>query len=155
MTTVPTNPIDASNLSDDEKTIVDLEIQMAAAQDVHAITQLWSADAVYYDFGPGRFRGRTAATEEIGEQFKNVSNIRTRILELDVVAGETVAYAFSIQNYISDSTGGPLNFIIRATDVFVKTDGQWQVTHQHLSVPTNLSTGEVILTSEFQPLPAQ
>lgn len=146
---------DTSGLSADEAAIVDIERRMSRAQAVEEITGTWHDGAVYYDFGPGRFDDRAAATVEIRQQFTAVENLRTRVLELTVRAEGTIGYAFSRQNFIADPVGGgpTASFVFRETDVFEKHDGEWRLVHQHLSVPTDLGSGSAILESEV-PEPA-
>ena len=141
---------DTTGLSEDEVELVEIEKRMALAQNVEGITGGWDDQAVYFDFGPERFQNKAEATAEIARQFENVTNLRTRILELDVRAEGAIGYAFSRQNFIADSAGGgpELNFVFRETDIFLKKDGQWRLIHQHLSVPTDLTSGSVVFYSE-------
>ncbi|MFF2111577.1 nuclear transport factor 2 family protein [Rhodococcus koreensis] len=150
MKNVASTIFDTAGLSADEVELVEIERKMALAQNAEAITGSWDDQAVYFDFGAGNFPNKAEAHAEIARQFENVTNLRTRILELEVRAEGSIGYAFSRQNFVSDSAGGgpELNFVFRETDIFLKKEGRWRLVHQHLSVPTDLASGSVVFYSE-------
>ena len=130
--------------------ITAIEHGMASAQDADTLSKSFDDNIVYYDIGNDSSFGVAAVKEKIGNQFKAVKNLRTKILDLNVYADGNVGYAFSTQNFLSDTTtGAKLDFIFRETDVFVKKGGQWRLTHQHLSVPVDLAAGKPLMESKM------
>lgn len=128
--------------------ITAIEHEMAAAQGVDGVTRTWDDGMVWYEFA-AEVHGGEEATALTAQQFTAIKNLRTRILRMTVHADGDMAYAYSVQNFVAESTaGGPeLNFIFRETDIFERKDGEWRLVHQHLSAPVDLATGQAILTS--------
>ena len=66
--------------------------------------------------------------------------------DLDVVVGEDVAYAHSLNHVKGTTTGGDeLDMWWRATLGLRKRDGEWQVSHSHTSVPFDMQTSKALL----------
>jgi ketosteroid isomerase-like protein len=149
---MPLNPhvFDITGLSEDEIAIMQIERDMARAQNVGGVTETWDDSVTYVDFGTGRYLSKAAAYDEIARQFTAVTNLRTQVIELTVRARGDLGYAFSRQNFIADIVGadGEINWVFRETDVFEKKDGRWRLIHQHLSAPVDLTTGSAVLVSE-------
>ena len=58
-------------------------------------------------------------------------------------------FAHSIQRVSGTNTKGqPIDLTVRVTDVFRKTNGNWLVVHEHVSVPVDLDTGKPNLSSK-------
>lgn len=139
-----------SNHEKDIAAITKIENDLSSAQDIETLSKSFDDNIAYYDIGNGSAFGLDATKAEIGNQFKGVKNIRSKILDLNVFTDGRMGYAFSTVNFISDAaSGGPgPNFIFRETDVFVKKAGKWRLTHQHLSVPVDFATGRPIMNSK-------
>jgi ketosteroid isomerase-like protein len=131
----------------DTNAISTIERNMAAAQTLDEITKYVSNDIVFEDVSPGEVRGKKAFAQDIGAQLAAVSDLKTNILELTVVASPTVAFAYSIQSYTMKikATGQPLSGTFRQTDGYRKENGEWLLVYQHLSVPYDLKTGMAVM----------
>jgi PhnB protein len=69
--------------------------------------------------------------------------------DLDVVAGDDIHYAHSLNHVQGTTTGGDqLDMWWRTTLGLRKRDGEWQVTHSHTSVPFDLETSKASLDLE-------
>jgi ketosteroid isomerase-like protein len=72
--------------------------------------------------------------------------IDVEIQDLKVVAGGGVGYACSRQHYSGNlKNGQKMDLWGRCTSGFRKINGKWLDTHDHCSVPVDLSTGKAIL----------
>jgi len=78
--------------------------------------------------------------------------ITVRMTDLALVSnGSDLAYGHSIQDFSgTDANGGKIAFVLRATDIYPKVDGQWLIEHEHYSVPVNLTTAKADLMSKPQ-----
>jgi ketosteroid isomerase-like protein len=131
----------------DTNALLTIERNMAAAQNVGEITKYVSNDIVFEDVSPGEVHGIKAFEQDIAAQFAAVSDLKTNILEMTVVASPTVAFAYSIQSYTMKikASGQPLSGTFRQTDGYRKQNGKWLLVYQHLSVPYDLKTGMAVM----------
>lgn len=68
------------------------------------------------------------------------------IEELDITAGEDVAFAVAIMRCGSSTFSGPPehgDFLFRLTIGLRKIDGDWRITHEHHSVPADSGEAEI------------
>jgi ketosteroid isomerase-like protein len=139
----------AQSRTNDEAAITAIEKEMAAAQTVDGVVRSWDENVVWYDLMPAEVHGSKAARERFDEQFKGVTNLRTKILRMSVRTEANMGYAYSTQEFISDvPKGGPgLDFIFRETDLFIKKAGKWRLVHQHISVPVDFATGKAVFSN--------
>jgi ketosteroid isomerase-like protein len=133
-----------------EAEILKIEQDMAAAQTVDGVIATWDDAVTWYDTAPGEVDGVAAVRQDLSEQFTHVTNIRTKILRIKVVAGADVGFSFSTQHLIADGTNGApgIDFVFRETDCFQRKAGKWLLIHQHISLPVDLRTGKAVLDSK-------
>ena len=132
-----------ASLSTDERSIAEIEREIASAESVEDVTRTWDDETVFYDMLPGQQVGKQNAMQKIEKQFATQRNVRLRIIRIQVRSDGRIGYAFSTQSYnaeTKDGAPGP-NLIFRRTSVYEKEDGAWRLKHMHTSVPFNLSTG--------------
>jgi ketosteroid isomerase-like protein len=61
--------------------------------------------------------------------------------DLTITAGDEVAFSRSLNHLTGTRTDGEKTDVwVRATVCFRKIDGQWKVTHEHISVPYDMET---------------
>jgi uncharacterized protein (TIGR02246 family) len=140
----------------DEAKIRALEDQFAAAfnaKDVDAIMKVYVPDnsLIVFDVVPPRqYVGAQAYRkdwENVLAMFKGP--VKFEISDLAVAADQTLAYGHSIQHISgADANGRSIDLTVRVTDVYRKTNGQWLIVHEHVSVPVDLDTGKPDLTSK-------
>lgn len=108
-------------------------------KDVDRLMALYAADVVVYDVPPPlQQRGRDAHRQNFEKWFAGMPGRTTSaIRDLRIVAGENSAFAHCL-NHISNAPpdGKPtVDNWVRVTVCFEKRDGEWKVTHEHLSMP--------------------
>lgn len=122
---------------------------MPKAQNGDDLTKDWAKDIAYFDILEDSAFGLDDFKKKIAKQFAPLRNIRTKILDVQVHSNGTMGYAYSTQNFLSDTVdGGKIDLIFRETDVFEKRDGKWLLVHQHLSVPVDIANDKVLLQSK-------
>jgi ketosteroid isomerase-like protein len=69
--------------------------------------------------------------------------------DLNITAGGDVAYGHSIQvASFTDKGGKTVTSTMRVTDGYKKVNGQWLISHEHVSVPVDFSTMKPDLDSK-------
>lgn len=121
---------------------------MPKAQNADELTKDWASDVAYFDIVEDSAFSLDDFKKKIAKQFAALRNIRTKILDMKVRSDGQMAFAYSTQNFISDTvTGSKVDLIFRETDVFEKRGGKWLLVHQHLSLPVDIANDKVILHS--------
>lgn len=136
----------------DKETLIGLTKQMGLAQSGDEITRLWHRDAVWFDLQFYRKSGLENCRAEFNRQFAKISNVRTEFPEIDAVVDGNVGFVRSIQRFRCDDLNGTevCDFLTRQTDCYVKEDGKWKLIHQHVSLPTDFSTGKAVFGTELE-----
>lgn len=121
---------------------------MPKAQNPDDLAKDWASDVAYFDIVEDSAFNLDDFKRKIAKQFAPLRNIRTKILHVKVRSDGAMAYAYSTQNFISDTVdGGKVDLIFRETDVFEKRGGKWLLVHQHLSLPVDVVNGKAIMRS--------
>ena len=61
--------------------------------------------------------------------------------DLDIAVGGDVAYGHKVQrSSFTDKDGKKAEVTVRVTDGYQKVNGQWLISHEHVSVPVDLAT---------------
>jgi ketosteroid isomerase-like protein len=69
---------------------------------------------------------------------------------VQVISDGKLALARSVQRLTGkDSSGKPFDGTFRQTDVWRKTNGQWNLIHAHLSFPVDMKTGKADMASKM------
>jgi ketosteroid isomerase-like protein len=76
--------------------------------------------------------------------------VTVTMTDLTIISnGSDLAYGHSIQDFSGvDSNGAKLAFVLRATDIYRKVNGNWLIEHEHYSVPVDLTTAKADLMSK-------
>jgi ketosteroid isomerase-like protein len=70
------------------------------------------------------------------------------VRDLQVAAAGNVGFAHCLTRLSGTTANGALNMWVRSTMCFRKFDGEWQVVHEHNSVPFDAQTGKASLSLE-------
>jgi uncharacterized protein (TIGR02246 family) len=114
-------------------------------KDANAVMSIYSRDVVAYDLVPPlQYVGFEAYRRNYQDFFDQYTGpIRVELRGLHVAAGDTVAVAFMLERVTGKlKSGEPSDIWLRATQTYRKTDGRWLATHDHISVPADLTTGK-------------
>jgi len=134
----------------DEAKIRALEAQFVAAfnaKNVDAIMKVYvpGNGLVVFDVIPPRqFVGAQAYRKDWEGLFAMFKGpLKFELSDLAVSVDHSLAYGHSIQHLTGTDTGDhPIDLTVRVTDVYRKTNGQWLIEHEHVSIPVDLSTGK-------------
>lgn len=117
-------------------------------KDVNALIINHAAEAEVFDvLDPLHYQG-VETVEKRAEKWLSgyESDIGYEIRDLQITSGENVAFC----RYLYHVTGilkskDEVDMWVRATVCFQKTDGEWEIVHEHQSVPFNVETGKASL----------
>lgn len=71
------------------------------------------------------------------------------VSEQSITVVGSVAYGHNIQSgYFTRKDGTRMNWVVRVSDVYRKTKGQWLIVQEHVSFPVDLETGKADLLSK-------
>ncbi len=113
------------------------------ARDVDALMGHYAPDVVTFDLRPPlQIRGVDAYRKNFEAWFAAVHGpIEYEIRDLRVTVGDGVAFCCSACHITSTlTTGGKSDYWVRVTSGFLKMQGQWMITHEHISMPIDMGT---------------
>ncbi|WP_347108582.1 nuclear transport factor 2 family protein [Paenarthrobacter sp. S56] len=67
--------------------------------------------------------------EELGKSFSNCTSYEFELQSFDVVGD--MAYTTGLEHTSASVNGVPRSYVLRATQVYRREDGQWKVAHRH------------------------
>jgi uncharacterized protein (TIGR02246 family) len=124
--------------------IIDRWAEAVRAKDVNGAMANYAPDVLTFDVrNPLHSIGSDEARKRTEEWFSSFQGpIGYEIRDLSITTGDSVAFCHSL-NRISGTNrdGGKIDTWVRATVCYRKMDGQWMVTHQHVSVPFDMESG--------------
>lgn len=141
----------------DQADIKALEDHFAAAfraKDVNAIMANYVPDEslVVFDASPPRqYTGAVAYRKDFTDLFAAYPGpLDFSLTDLEVTTGGgSIAYSHSIQHLIArDKDGKATDMTVRVTDGYKKINGQWLISHEHVSVPVDFATMKPVLDSK-------
>jgi uncharacterized protein (TIGR02246 family) len=140
----------------DEASIKALEDRFVAAfnaKDTAAIMMLYVPDQslIVFDASPPRqYTGANAYKKDWDGFFTGFPGpMNFTLSDLDITVGGNVAYSHSIQHVTTtDQKGNKVEFTVRVTDGYKKINGQWLISHEHVSVPVDFDTMKPDLNSK-------
>lgn len=139
--------------ADDQQAISDLEHKVATVTNADEVMKYWDSgdDIVLFDImGPPREYAGPKAIHDHADEFSGWTNLKVDFLELKVISDGNLALARSVQHASATMPDRkPFEMTFRATDVWRKRDGQWKLISVHVSVPVDLKTGKVDMTSKM------
>jgi uncharacterized protein (TIGR02246 family) len=115
------------------------------AKDINAIMACYVPDQslIVFDAVPPRqYTGAPAYRKDFEDFFAAYPGpFDGTLSDLDITVGGDVAYGHSIQHAsLTDKAGKKLEVTVRVTDGYRKINGQWLISHEHVSVPVDLAT---------------
>ena len=108
------------------------------AKDIQSVLAHHSNDILMFDVVfPLQSRGidlyRDSWVKDVFPWF--VDDGKFELTELEITAGDTVAFCTGIINCSGTENGKKVSYKLRLTTGLKNIDGQWTVTHQHFSEP--------------------
>jgi ketosteroid isomerase-like protein len=110
------------------------------AKDIERLMSLYSPDIVYFDLVPPlRYVGADALRERFLEWFDSFeSPIGQEISDLQVTeSGDAAIAHMLIRAGGTRKNGQDVSFWVRVTDGCRRSNGEWLITHEHVSLPVD------------------
>jgi uncharacterized protein (TIGR02246 family) len=132
--------------------LLDEWVNALRVKDIHKILSLYSPDIVTFDVVPPLQYVGTHAYEtsfrRMFNAFRGPIAFETR--ELNIEVGTDVAFSHSLVRTTGTAIGGQeFDRWLRRTVCLRKADGEWLVTHEHVSLPVNPESGHAV--QDLQP----
>jgi uncharacterized protein (TIGR02246 family) len=125
--------------------LIDQWVTALRAKDIDGLMSNHAPDIVLFDLPPPlQYRGADAYRKNWEQWLPTLEGpIDYEIRELSVAAGDDVAFCHSLNRISATRTNGEATDVwVRATVGYRKIDGEWIVTHEHVSVPFYMETGK-------------
>ncbi len=114
--------------------------QAIREKDLARLMTFYASDVVAFDVRPPLAeRGADAYRGNFARWFASFEGpIFFELKSLRVVPGEPAAFCHYLALIVGDRAGGRTSgYWIRGTTCFERRDGEWLVTHEHISMPTS------------------
>lgn len=146
----------AARAADDQAQIKALEEHLAAAisaKDVDRIMSYYVPDETLLVFDvipPRQYVGAKAFRKDFEGFVANYPGaLKMEFTDVKVTADGKLGFAYYIAHMIgTDKAGKRDEFNFRITDCLRRMKGKWLITHEHVSVPVDLSSGKADLLSK-------
>jgi uncharacterized protein (TIGR02246 family) len=128
--------------------LVEQRLEAIRAKDVERSTAMTTADYLLFDVvGPLQSKSSIAASKRAEEWFATFRGpIGYEVHELRIVAGDGVGFSHGLNPVSATKIDGTsLDMWWRATVCYQKIDGIWRITHEHNSVPFDVTNGKAAL----------
>jgi uncharacterized protein (TIGR02246 family) len=122
---------------------MDALAQALRAKKIDALMAHYAPDIVTFDLRPPlQVQGVDAYRKNFEAWFASVQGpIDYEIRDLRITMSDDVAFCHSLSHVKSTrTTGEKADYWVRVTSGFQKMNGQWMVTHEHVSMPFNMQT---------------
>ena len=133
---------DASHNEAEIRQLIDGWVKAVRAKDVTAAMAPYAPDALSFDLAPPlQYRGAAANRKSLEEWFPTFRGpIGYEIRDLTITASDEVAFSHSLNRINGARTDGTETDVwVRATVCFRKIGGKWTITHEHVSVPFEMT----------------
>jgi uncharacterized protein (TIGR02246 family) len=130
---------------------IDKLVEAIRAMDLEGAMSIYAADVVSFDVAPPlQHLGAEAKRKNWIDVFATYQRpLGYEIRDLTITLGDDVAFGHSL-NRISGTlkNGNRTDVWVRATTCYRKIDGNWLITHDHVSVPLDPESGRALLSLE-------
>ena len=124
------------SIEKDKEALVSIVKEMSESMTGAQSTKHWAKDALWFDIPPFASRGVQPALKFFDKVFGSFQSCKVDILEMDTVVNGDMGIVCTIQKVnVVLKNGETKRLLVRETDCFEKRDGEWQLVHQHASVP--------------------
>jgi ketosteroid isomerase-like protein len=126
----------AERFENDKEALVAIVREMTKSMTGAESTKHWAKDALWFDIPAFASRGVAPASRFFDEVFAGFQSCKVDILETDTVVNGNVGIVCTVQRaHIVFKNGTAKTMLIRETDCFERRDKEWQLVHQHASMP--------------------
>ena len=141
----------AESEEEEIRRLVDKRLEAIRAKDVEGATSMAALDYILFDVvEPLRSIGANASKSRAEEWFSTFQGpIGYEIRDLQITAAGGVGFSHGLNHVSATKTdGNRLDMWWRATVCYRKMDGRWRITHEHNSVPFDVTNGKASLGLE-------
>ena len=122
--------------TDDKQAILSIVNEMATSMTGAQSTRHWAPEALWFDIPAFASKGVEPARKMFDSVFGNFTSCKVDILETDVTLNGDIGIVCTVQRTnIEFKNGDTRTVLSRVTDCFEKRDNEWQLIHEHASVP--------------------
>jgi ketosteroid isomerase-like protein len=120
----------------DRDTITSIVKEMTESMTGAQSTLHWANDALWFDIPAFASRGIQPALKMFDSVFDTFKSYTVDILHMDVMLNGNMGIVCTVQKLsIALRDGATRQITVRETDCFEKRNNEWQLIHQHASVP--------------------
>ena len=132
----------------DREILISIVKDMAESMTGAQSTRHWAADALWFDIPAFASKGIQPALKMFDSVFSNFDSCKVEILEMDVMLNGNMGVVCTVQKVkIVPKNGATRLVTVRQTDCFEKRDDEWQLIHEHASVPSGGDWDGKIITA--------
>jgi ketosteroid isomerase-like protein len=132
----------------DRETIIAIVKEMADSMTGAQSTRHWAADALWFDIPAFASKGVQPALEMFDKVFSTFTSCTVEILSMDTMLNGNMGIVCTVQRTtIVFKNGDTRQVMSRQTDCFEKRGNDWQLIHQHASVPAGGDWDGTIITA--------
>ena len=127
-----------SSPTPDQEYLIGVTREMARAQNADQIMRFWAQDVIWFDITAESLRGYDKVKSEFSAQFDKLVSCDADILEIDCFVSGDIGIVCSRQKFHAVPKSGDQDHHLttRQTDCFRRDHGEWELIHQHISLPT-------------------
>ncbi|MEU6421301.1 YybH family protein [Streptomyces spiralis] len=130
---------------------IDAIVQAIGSKDLEGLKQVYAVDVVSYDIDPPLQRvGIEAKLRNWANVFTVFDRVTYEVRDLAVVLSDDLAFGYAFARLSGTLKNGTATngMWVRVTYCFCKTDGAWLITHDHVSVPLDVRSGNGVVDLE-------
>jgi ketosteroid isomerase-like protein len=119
---------------------VDGLAQAIRDKDVGRLMSFYAPDVVVFDARPPLYiRGTGAYRQNFERWFDSFEGLLSfELKDLRVAPGESTAFCHYLALIVGAKPGRKTGYWVRGTTCFERRDGEWLVTHEHISMPSSM-----------------
>jgi ketosteroid isomerase-like protein len=126
----------ANSIEKDKEALVAIVKEMSESMTGAQSTTHWAKDALWFDIPAFASRGVAPASRFFDKVFAGFQSCKVDFLEMDTVLSGNMGVVCTIQRVnVVLKNGAAKTLVVRETDCFEKRENEWQLIHQHASVP--------------------
>jgi ketosteroid isomerase-like protein len=132
----------------DVRTLIDNQSEAIRTKDVDRLMSLYSPDVVYFDVVPPlQYAGAAALRGRFLQWFDGYSgSLGMDIRDLNILASGDIAVAHWLSRVSGTlKNGREVGSWVRATSCCQWSHHEWLITHEHISLPADLTTGSTAM----------
>ena len=117
-------------------------------KDIDRLMTLYGPDIVYFDVVPPlRYRGSEAVRRNFLRWFDSwASLIGQEVGDLHLVTNGDIAVAYMLLRASGTlKNGREVSYWVRTTVGCQRADGKWMITHEHVSLPVDVASGQAVM----------